>query len=42
MDDESGAATERPTFRGCVFCYAGEWAYYGVKKAVGSANQSSQ
>jgi len=32
---------ERPEFRGCVFCYAGEWAYYGAKKAVGKA-QSSQ
>lgn len=27
----------RPKFRGCVFCYAGEWAYYGAKKALGSA-----
>jgi len=26
--------TDRPQFRGCVFCYAGEWAYFGVKKAV--------
>ncbi len=38
-DDDSG----RPKFRGCVFCYAGEWAYYGAKKAAGSASaQSSQ
>jgi len=36
--------TERPEFRGCVFCYAGEWAYYGAKKAAGkvSDSQSSQ
>lgn len=27
---------DRPKFRGCVFCYAGEWAYYGAKKAVGA------
>lgn len=35
---------DRPEFRGCVFCYAGEWAYYGAKKAVGSVKdgQSSQ
>jgi len=39
--DEDAA---RPEFRGCVFCYAGEWAYYGAKKAVSSAtgSQSSQ
>ncbi|MFC6757827.1 MULTISPECIES: hypothetical protein [Haloarcula] len=36
--------TARPTFRGCVFCYSAEWAYYGAKKAVGkvSGSQSSQ
>jgi len=36
--------SDRPEFRGCVFCYAGEWAYYGAKKAVGSVRdgQSSQ
>jgi len=36
--------TDRPEFRGCMFCYAGEWAYYGAKKAVGSVRgaQSSQ
>ena len=35
--------TQRPEFRGCVFCYAGEWAYYGAKKpAVKVSGQSSQ
>jgi len=35
---------QRPEFRGCVFCYAGEWAYYGAKKAAGSvrSGHSSQ
>jgi hypothetical protein len=34
---------DRPKFRGCVFCYAGEWAYYGAKKAAGTVTgQSSQ
>jgi len=23
---------DRPEFRGCVFCYSAEWAYYGAKK----------
>jgi len=32
----SEEAAERPQFRGCVFCYSAEWAYYGAKKAVGS------
>jgi hypothetical protein len=32
--------SDRPQFRGCVFCYAAEWAYYGAKRAVGG--QSSQ
>lgn len=30
-DDDAG---QRPRFRGCVFCYAGEWSYYGAKQAV--------
>jgi len=36
--------SDRPEFRGCVFCYAGEWAYYGAKMAVGkvSDGHSSQ
>jgi hypothetical protein len=45
MATESTATdTDRPKFRGCVFCYTGEWAYYGAKKAVGSVSsgQSSQ
>ncbi|TQR22131.1 hypothetical protein C9J85_04970 [Haloferax sp. wsp5] len=35
---------DRPTFRGCVFCYSAEWAYYGAKKAaksVSGANKST-
>jgi hypothetical protein len=28
-------SVDRPTFRGCVFCYSAEWAYYGAKKAAG-------
>ncbi|WP_336339191.1 hypothetical protein [Haloarcula brevis] len=35
-DDADGP--DRPTFRGCVFCYGAEWAYYGAKKAVGSVS----
>jgi len=36
--------TDRPQFRGCVFCYSAEWAYYGAKTAVGrlTGSQSSQ
>lgn len=37
MNTESVTATDdadRPTFRGCVFCYSAEWAYYGAKKAA--------
>lgn len=25
-------SVQRPSFKGCVFCYAGELAYYGVRK----------
>ncbi|MGB9953320.1 MULTISPECIES: hypothetical protein [unclassified Haloarcula] len=35
-DDTEGL--DRPTFRGCVFCYSAEWAYYGAKKAVRSVS----
>ncbi|ELZ25474.1 hypothetical protein C475_10599 [Halosimplex carlsbadense 2-9-1] len=31
-DSEDGPTT--PTFRGCVFCYSAEWAYYGAKKGI--------
>lgn len=36
--------SERPEFRGCVFCYAAEWMVHGVRTTVGaaSADQSSQ
>ncbi|MBX0347678.1 MULTISPECIES: hypothetical protein [Haloarcula] len=34
-------SAERPTFRGCVFCYSAEWAYYGAKKAVGAVSGHS-
>ena len=30
--------SDRPEFRGCVFCYAGEWAYYGAKTVVRSVS----
>ncbi|MFB6140028.1 MAG: hypothetical protein ABEJ26_06305 [Halosimplex sp.] len=23
-----------PEFRGCLFCYGAEWAYYGAKKGI--------
>jgi len=45
MSEATASETsDRPEFRGCVFCYAGEWAYYGAKTAVGkvSGSQSSQ
>ncbi|WP_312618896.1 hypothetical protein [Haloarcula sp. 1CSR25-25] len=35
--DDTGSP-DRPTFRGCVFCYGAEWAYYGVKKATRSVS----
>ncbi|WP_310896248.1 hypothetical protein [Haloarcula terrestris] len=31
---------DRPTFRGCVFCYSAEWAYYGAKKATRAVSAS--
>jgi len=37
--DHSGSL-DRPTFRGCVFCYSAEWAYYGAKKAAKSVSAS--
>ncbi|WP_262178022.1 hypothetical protein [Haloarcula laminariae] len=42
--DGTDDTSDRPEFRGCLFCYAGEWAYYGAKTAVGkvSDSQSSQ
>jgi len=33
---------DRPEFRGCVFCYAGEWAYYGAKHAVSSVRSTPE
>lgn len=33
-DDETADAPSRPTFRGCLFCYSAEWAYYGVKNGI--------
>lgn len=38
MSTESSDASDRPEFRGCVFCYSAEWAYYGAKKAVKSVS----
>ena len=38
MSTENDDDPARPEFRGCVFCYAGEWAYYGAKKAAGSVS----
>ncbi|MFW5963925.1 MAG: hypothetical protein ACOCQM_03595 [Natronomonas sp.] len=35
MSESTKSETKRPQFRGCAFCYAGEWAYYGAKRAVG-------
>lgn len=29
---ESTDDAERPTFRGCVFCYTAEWVAHGVKR----------
>ena len=42
MDSETddAGALDRPTFRGCVFCYSAEWAYYGAKKAAKSVSAS--
>jgi len=34
--------SERPEFRGCLFCYAGEWAYYGAKKTVSSVRSNPE
>ena len=39
--DETGAP-DRPTFRGCVFCYSAEWAYYGAKKAAKSVSGANK
>ncbi|WP_268895826.1 hypothetical protein [Halosimplex salinum] len=32
--DETAAGASKPKFRGCVFCYSAEWAYYGAKKGI--------
>jgi hypothetical protein len=37
---EDTESLDRPTFRGCVFCYSAEWAYYGAKKAVRSVSSA--
>jgi len=34
MSDDADTTTG-PTFRGCMFCYSAEWAYYGLRKAAG-------
>jgi len=34
MSESTDAEPKRPQFRGCAFCYAGEWVYYGAKRAV--------
>ncbi|WP_281377722.1 hypothetical protein [Halosimplex pelagicum] len=31
---ESEREPSRPQFRGCVFCYSAEWAYYGAKQGI--------
>jgi hypothetical protein len=33
-DETADDELERPRFRGCLFCYAGEWTHYGAKRAV--------
>jgi len=33
---------QRPEFRGCVFCYSAEWAYYGAKKAAKSVSGANK
>ncbi len=33
VDGEDADALQRPRFRGCVFCYSGEWAVYAGRKA---------
>ncbi|MFY4814114.1 hypothetical protein ACOJIV_15625 [Haloarcula sp. AONF1] len=37
-DTDDTGNLDRPTLRGCVFCYSAEWAYYGVKKAARSVS----
>lgn len=32
--DETTDHRSRPKFRGCVFCYSAEWAYYGASKGI--------
>jgi|APHM01.1.fsa_nt_gi hypothetical protein len=27
-------AERKPQFKGCIFCYSAEWAYYGAKKGI--------
>jgi len=39
-ETSASESSDRPQFRGCVFCYSAEWAYYGAKKAVGSVTGS--
>jgi hypothetical protein len=29
---ESADTLDRPQFYGCVFCYAGQWLAYGLKR----------
>ena len=35
-DEQTAESPSRPTFKGCVFCYSAEWAYYGAKKGIRS------
>jgi len=44
MHTEPGddATPDRPKFRGCVFCYGAEWAYYGAKTAARSVSSGGE
>ena len=33
-ENESAESPTKPRFKGCVFCYSAEWAYYGLKRGL--------
>ncbi|WP_277815055.1 hypothetical protein [Haloarcula salina] len=41
-NSDDDATPERPKFRGCVFCYGAEWAYYGAKTAARSVSSDGE
>jgi len=39
--DREAGEPQRPRFRGCVFCYVGEWALHAGRKAYDASRRSA-